>query len=160
MSHTRILLTVMSMIIIFGVFSYLVTNVFNPPVEDPALSAYDLSRPRAPSDAKSIKSPIPVSGEVIANGKAIYRGKGNCHVCHGMEGKGDGEGGVMLSSTPPDFTDPRFQILRKDGELFWSIKHGVPDTGMFAYVPRQVSEEEAWRVIHYIRTLGRESPGS
>lgn len=156
MSPLRIFLVLASIIILFSGLIHLMTSAFVTTSNDPMVSAFDMSRPRAPSDAKKIKNPIPVSGDVIANGKAIYEGKGNCYVCHGIGGNGGGEAGVMLSPPPRNFTDIQFQRLRTDGELFWSIKFGVPDTGMFPYVPRHVTEEEAWMVIHYIRTLGPE----
>ena len=156
MSHTRILITLMSIIIVFGVFIYLLTSTIAPSTQDPNFSAYDLARPRTPSDAKAIQNPIRVSGEVISNGKAIYHGKGNCHICHGAGGLGDGQAGVMMSPPPRDLTDHQFQNLRSDGELFWTIKYGIPETGMFGFVPRMMTEEEAWMVVHYIRTLGKQ----
>ena len=66
----------------------------------------------------------------------------------------------MLRPRPRDLTDPQLQRLRTDGELFWTIKFGVPDTGMFPSVPRQISEEEAWRIVRYIRTLGGDPSGN
>lgn len=160
MSPLRIFLTLLSMIIIFGVIIHIMTNAFvTTSTGDPTVEAFDMARPRAPSDAKAIKNPIPRSGEAISDGKALYEGKGNCYVCHGMRGQGDGEGGVMLSPPPRNFTDIQFQRLRTDGELFWTIKYGIPDTGMFAFVPRHLTEEEAWKIVHYIRTLGQEERG-
>src|SRR5581483_11071590 len=156
MSTTRIFFTLISLVIGFGVFVYLFTSTIVPSESDNQMIAFDMTRARAPVEARAIKNPLPKSQEVIAMGKTLYLGKGNCFVCHGKEGKGDGESGVMLNPPPRDLTDPTFQMLRKDGELFYSIKHGVPDTGMFPYVPRMVSEEEAWMVVHYIRAIKRE----
>ncbi|MBI3804498.1 MAG: cytochrome c [Nitrospirae bacterium] len=154
MSPLRILLTLLSMIIVMAGLIHIMTNAFvTSSSDDPMVSAFDLTRPRAPSDARALKNPIRLSGDAISNGKALYEGKGNCYVCHGMGGHGDGEAGVMLSPPPRNFTDPQFQRLRSDGELFWTIKYGIPDTGMFSYIPRYVTEEEAWMIIHYIRTL-------
>lgn len=148
MNPLRILATLAAMILIFAGFIHLLTNAFVTTESDPLVAAYDLTRPRAPSDARKIVNPVRISGEVLSNGKAIYEGKGNCHVCHGMGGHGDGAAGVMLSPPPRNFTDVQFQRLRTDGELFWTIKHGIPDTGMFAFVPRNLTEEEAWMVVH------------
>jgi len=156
MSTPRIFIMLISIVIVFGIFVHLFTSTIVPSETDNQMIAFDMTRPRAPVEARAIKNPILPSKEVIAKGKALYLGKGNCFVCHGNEGKGDGESGVMLNPPPRDLTDPTFQMLRKDGELFYSIKHGVPDTGMFPYVPRMVSEEEAWMVVHYIRAIKRE----
>ena len=156
MSTPRIFLILISIIIGFGIFIHLLTSTLIPSEVDNQMVAFDMTRPRAPTEARAIKSPLPVSQEAIAVGKALYQGKGNCYVCHGKEGAGDGESGVMLSPPPRDLTDPTFQMLRKDGELFYSIKHGVFGTGMFAYVPRMVTEEEAWMLVQYIRAIKRE----
>lgn len=158
MSPIRIFLTLASIIITFAVLIHIMTNAFVTTSSDPTVSAFDLSRPRSPSDARAIKNPIPRSGDAISIGKALYEGKGNCFVCHGMGGHGDGEAGVMLSPPPRNFTDIQFQRLRTDGELFWTIKYGIPDTAMFAFIPRHLTEEEAWMIIHYIRTWGQEAP--
>lgn len=157
MNPIRIFITLGLMIIIFSGLTLLMTNIFvTNSNSDPMVAAFDLTRPRAPSDARKIKNPIPRSGEAISNGKALYEGKGNCYVCHGISGHGDGEAGAMLSPPPRNFTDIQFQRLRTDGELFWTIRYGIPDTSMFSFVPRHITEEEAWQIIHYIRTMGIE----
>ncbi len=157
MSTPRIFLILISIILGFGVFIHLFTATLIPSEIDSQMVAFDMTRPRAPTEARAIKNPVPHSPEAVAVGKALYSGKGNCYVCHGNDGRGNGEGGVMLSPPPRDLTDPTFQMLRKDGEIFYSIKHGVSDTGMFSYVPRMLTEEEAWTVVQYIRTIRRES---
>ena len=161
MKQSRVVILVLLMIGGFALFIHLLTQAIAPPEADPTLNPLQISRPRAPSDARKIKNPIKVSRAVIEEGDALYHGKGNCNICHGETGRGDGPAGAMQSPKPTDLTHPRFQLLRTDGELFWSIKHGVEGTGMFSYSPRMISEEEAWKVIHYIRTLKREhEPGA
>ncbi len=152
----RIILIMLSIIIIFAFFVHLTTKTIAPEKMDSGMISFDMSRPRAPSESRKVKNPILVSTTVIKEGKEAYLGKGGCATCHGKTGRGDGEGGVLLSPPPRDLTDANFHLLRTDGEMFWSIKHGVEGTGMFKYVPRMLSEEEAWKVIHYIRTLKRE----
>ncbi len=153
MNPIRIFATVGLMIGFFWMVTYLITTSVVPDAVDPQIAAADITRPRAPSEARAIENPIPVSEDVIASGAALYLGKGNCYICHGKEGRGDGEGGVMLNPPPRDLTDPTFQTLRTDGEIFWSIKNGVPQTGMFSYVPRMITEDEAWKIVRYVRTI-------
>ncbi len=153
MSPFRIFATVGLMIGFFWFVSYLITNHVVPDEVDPQMMASDITRPRAPAEARKIDNPIPVSETVIQEGKNLYSGKGNCFICHGKEGHGDGEAGTMMNIPPRDLTNAAFQRLRADGEIFWSIKVGVPQSGMFGYVPRMISEEEAWKIVHYIRTL-------
>jgi len=153
MNPLRIFATVFLMIAGFSLVAHFITNQMVPSEIDPNLIAADITRPRAPTEARSIKNPVPVSQEAINQGRTLYLGKGNCYVCHGKDGRGDGEAGVMLNPPPRDLADPAFQTLRKDGEIFWSIKEGVPESGMFAYVPRMITEEEAWKIVQYVRTL-------
>ncbi|HIE65901.1 MAG: c-type cytochrome [Nitrospira sp.] len=154
MAQLRIIGIMMAMIIGFAVFVHLTTKAIVPEKLDSGMISFDMSRPRAPSESRRVKNPILVSTAVIEEGKKAYLG-GGCVVCHGKEGLGDGDGGIQLSPPPRDLTDANFQLLRTDGEMFWSIEHGVEGTGMFGYIPRMVSEEEAWKIVHYIRTLRR-----
>lgn len=92
--------------------------------------------------------------EIVVAGKALYEGKGTCHLCHGVNGKGDGPANHMHPKHPPrDFTDCAVQRDRDDGELFWIIKYGSPGTGMQALIPNILSEEEGWKVVAYLRTF-------
>ncbi|MFQ5780195.1 MAG: c-type cytochrome [Nitrospiria bacterium] len=156
MKPSKIIGILLFMIVLYGAFVHLVTKTIAPNRVDPMVTSFDISRPRAPAEARKIKNPVPVSEDVIEKGKKLYLGKGGCIVCHGEEGKGDGEGGHLLNPPPRDLTNPNFHLLRTDGEMFWSIKNGVEGTGMFSYAPRIISEEDAWKVIHFIRTLKQE----
>ncbi len=151
MHPARIFLTVMLLIGGFAFFSWLMTQALAP--EETMPRTVDLARPRAPAEARRIKNPVPMSDAAIAMGRAIYHGKGTCVVCHGQMGRGDGPAGAMTRPAPRDFTDTSFQAMRADGELFWTLQNGIPGTGMIAFVPRMISEEEAWQVIHYIRSF-------
>jgi mono/diheme cytochrome c family protein len=117
----------------------------------------DPLEPRVPADqrdeAKKLTSPVKVTDDVIAEGKKLFEGKGTCFNCHGKSGKGDGPVGAVLKPAPRDMTDCKFQDTRSDGELFWIIKNGSPGTGMVSLVPGALSEEEAWKVIAYVRTF-------
>lgn len=92
--------------------------------------------------------------EIVAAGKALYEGKGGCHLCHGISGKGDGPAAHLNPTNPPsDFTSCAFQKEHKDGDLFWIIKYGSPGTGMQSLIPALLSEAEGWKVVAYVRTF-------
>lgn len=92
--------------------------------------------------------------DIVANGKSLYEGKGQCTLCHGASGKGDGPASHMHAVHPPrNFTDCTFQKEREDGELFWVIKHGSPNTGMKSAIPSMLTEEEGWKIVAYLRTF-------
>ncbi len=110
--------------------------------------------------ARAERNPLPASAANIAEGRALYLGRGACAACHGRDGKGFGAdvdasrlGGLL----PRDLTDPAWHAARADGELHWVLRNGSPGTAMAAFVPSMLSDEEAWRVVHYLRVLGRSS---
>jgi mono/diheme cytochrome c family protein len=113
--------------------------------------------PRVPDDqlaaAKAMKNPIANTPENIAQGKSIYERKGTCFTCHGASGKGDGPAGLVLDPSPRNFTNPEFQKNRTDGELFWVIKNGSPETGMVPMTGKVITEDDTWHVILYLRTF-------
>lgn len=152
-SKGKIVFVLMFIIGAFAFSMHLFTNAIAPPEQDAFVTSAQLSRPRAPKEARKIANPIPLSREIVEEGDVLYHGKGGCNVCHGEEGKGDGQGGVLLAPPPRDLTDGTFHMLRADGEMFWVIKNGISGTGMFSYSPRMITEEEVWKVIHYIRSI-------
>jgi mono/diheme cytochrome c family protein len=151
---------VFQLLVVFVVFSsaiYLLLMVGpDEPVGPPG--ERDITIPRAPSEAKNLTNPFPISDEVLLEGERIYQSKGTCFTCHGASGRGDGPAGLELNPRPRNFTTPRFHELRTDGELFWVIRNGSPGTRMFSYSPSVITEDEAWKVIHYLRTLPTRSP--
>jgi mono/diheme cytochrome c family protein len=116
--------------------------------------------PRVPAAelaaAKAMKNPLKPTPDVLAKGKAIFEGKGTCFTCHGNSGKGDGPAGAALDPSPRNFTNPEFNKIRTPGEMFWVVKNGSAGTGMIAYNPAMINDEEAWEAITYARSLGGE----
>ena len=126
---------------------------------------FDITLSRVPvSDraaAKALKPPIEPTPEILAEGKAIFLGRGTCFQCHGPEGKGDGGAAKVLPIQPRDFTNPRFDKVRTPGEMMWVLKNGslgqtgqIPGTGMLPIVGQFLNEEDGWKVLLYERSLG------
>ncbi len=122
----------------------------------------DPLKPRVPAKerakAKKDKSPLykkasKASAEIVAEGKALFEGKGTCVNCHGKDGDGNGPAGKVLNPGPRNFTNCKFHKKRKDGELMWVIKNGSPGTGMVPLIPATISEEEGWKIIAYERSF-------
>jgi len=121
--------------------------------------------PRVPpdqiADAKKAKSPIPSNPATIAEGKAIFDGKGTCFTCHGMEGKGDGPAAAGLDPSPRNFVGEKpgdgkkFTGAKTEGEMMWVLKNGSPGTAMIPMVGSVITEEEGWKAILYERSLAK-----
>ncbi|MDE2321727.1 MAG: c-type cytochrome [candidate division NC10 bacterium] len=93
----------------------------------------------------------PVKGDVV-NGKALYEKK--CAVCHGPEGKGDGEAEFVLFPKPRNFTTGVFKIrstttLPTDDDLFGTITHGISGTAMPSWA--SLNEAERRDVVAFIK---------
>ncbi len=113
----------------------------------------DIYYPRAPEALLEIlqdmDNPFSPTRKNIKEGSKVYFGKGLCVKCHGVNGKG-----LEVQGHPPrNFTDPKWQDVRTDGEMMWVLKNGSPGTSMPIRVGRVISEEEAWKVILFIRTF-------
>ena len=120
----------------------------------------EVLKPRVPPDqieeARSWTNPYPSTPEHIEIGKKIFHGKAFCVTCHGRDGKGLGNIPGLRGKLPRNFTDKAWQAKRTDGELLWILKNGSPGTDMASFVPLILSEEEAWHVLLYVRSFGRE----
>ena len=127
---------------------------------DPTLgSDAEVLRPRVPSyvmeEARGWTNPVPATEENIERGKAIFLGKAFCATCHGRDGRGLGDIQGLRGKLPRNFTDQVWQAARTDGELFWILKNGSPGTDMAPFIPLVLSEEEAWQVLLFVRSLGK-----
>ena len=120
----------------------------------------EVLKPRVPVDqieeAKTWKNPFEATEANVEKGKAIFHGKAFCVTCHGREGKGLGDIPGLVGKLPRNFTDKAWQAARTDGELFWILKNGSPGTDMASFVPLVLTEEEAWHVLLYVRSFGRQ----
>jgi mono/diheme cytochrome c family protein len=85
----------------------------------------------------------------------------HCADCHGPKGKGDGPLSrlhTQRTSRPPyDLTLPEVQTVLTDGEIFWKVTVGYRKDEkviMPAYKTTVPVDEDRWRIVHYVRTLG------
>jgi mono/diheme cytochrome c family protein len=113
----------------------------------------------APATERTRVSPVSPSPQGLERGKNLY--VKHCATCHGDKGKGDGPSArlhAQRTSRPPyDLTLPEVQIVLADGEIFWKITVGYKRGGkviMPAYGVQVPSEEDRWRIVQYVRTLG------
>ena len=94
------------------------------------LEAWVARRARAlamSSEAKSLKSPVTKTPEVLAEGLAHWAD--HCASCHANDGSGETPMGKGMYPPAPDMRDRGTQEL-SDGELFYVIENGVRLPGM------------------------------
>jgi cytochrome c oxidase cbb3-type subunit III len=98
----------------------------------------------ASAQAETKTNPLAGDARAIDGGKNIYRGR--CGVCHGVDARG---------YRGPDLTTGDWVHGGSDAQLFTTIFRGVAGTEMPP--SPNMSDEEVWMVIAYLRTLG--APG-
>jgi len=112
----------------------------------------------APDNAVPVQGPEVIAGEpaslpVPSSPNSLQRGKTlfgiNCVQCHGITGVGNGAVGAFFTPKPFDLTGSTVQGLQ-DNELFVVITQGF---GVMPPFAENLSPEERWDVINYVRTL-------
>ena len=100
-----------------------------------------------PEKDKSINNPLPFNMKTKMAGKDVYMK--NCKSCHGDIGKNNF---VPLNPEPGDPAGEKFS-KNTDGELFYKITNG---RGAMPKFKDQLSENERWSVIAYIRSFHKD----
>ncbi|MBI12421.1 MAG: hypothetical protein CL934_05425, partial [Deltaproteobacteria bacterium] len=103
----------------------------------------------------------PSTPESIALGRELTL-KVECDKCHGKEGRADGPSALELKDDwnempirPADWTVPwRFGGGNQPEDLFRTVRTGLNGTPMPSFA-EDLSEEETWNVVHYIRSLAQ-----
>jgi len=112
----------------------------------------------APAESVPVQGPALIAGEpaslpVPSSPNSLQRGKTlfgiNCIMCHGADGTGNGAVGAFFNPKPFNLTSSAVQSL-PDNELFLVISQGF---GVMPPFAENLSPEERWDVINYVRTL-------
>ncbi len=89
----------------------------------------------------------PYAAASIEHGARLYAG--NCALCHGAGGKGDGPAAAALTVRPADLTEPHL-FAHTEGDLFWWVSHGKAD-GVMPGFDNVLRPADRWDVINFIR---------
>ncbi len=130
---------------------------------DPAKAQCPQARktPQAPDEFLKMINPLAATEKRIKKGKLIYQTKSSplqCKHCHGLGGDGTGHMGLEANPQARNFTCSETMQNISDGQMFWAIKHGIPETAMPAYP--DLENWKIWVLIHYIRQFGQRDAGS
>jgi cytochrome c oxidase cbb3-type subunit 3 len=103
---------------------------------------------------------LSASGLPIARAADVAGAKQNydrfCAVCHGKTGKGDGPGGLTLSTHPRDFTDCARMKTMTDETLFTAIKEGGPAVNLSKDMQSWkdgMDDDEIHALVAYVHTF-------
>jgi mono/diheme cytochrome c family protein len=102
-----------------------------------------------PATAAAEVNPITLTPAVLAKGKDLFKSK--CQKCHGVTGKGNGPD-ADPDHSPGDLTDGKRASRNPDGVLFYKIWNGRSKPKMPAQ-KTDISREDVWTIVHYIKTL-------
>lgn len=100
-----------------------------------------------------MKNPLPTSEQNTQKGAELFQTY--CATCHGKQGMGDGPAGQALSPRPANLSRSlQMPMLSRDGYLMWTISDGgVQFKTAMPPFKGVISEEDRWKIIHFLRTL-------
>lgn len=101
----------------------------------------------APAHSNSLKNPFVSNAKATAEGKTIYNQM--CVLCHGLQGKGNGEAGLSLEKKPANFLALKV-INQTDGNIFWKITNGKAPMASYEEL---LTDDQRWKLVNYIREL-------
>lgn len=109
---------------------------------------------QAPDEFYNLVNPLGNTADNIEKGRLLFSldVQPTCVMCHGAQGDGTGGFGADMSPKPRNFTCAETMSPIPDGQLFWVIRNGSPDTGMPPF--QDLRDEQIWQLILYIRSLG------
>lgn len=121
-----------------------------------AFMATTMRRLAVPSDLEDSTNPLPLTPEILAEGRAHFAD--HCATCHGNDGKGQTAMGPNFYPKVPDMTAEPTQS-QSDGGLFATIENGIRLTGMPAFgAGTAESAYGTWGLVHFIRHLPKITP--
>jgi len=121
---------------------------------DPTLVAVPLTIPPVPEWFALEKQ----AAIHAANGKTRFAQL--CVICHGAEGRGDGQGAGSLMDAwnepifPANLASPHHKSGDSPRDLYRTIATGMNGTPMIGYAGL-LSEKEIWELVAFVRALGR-----
>jgi PQQ-dependent dehydrogenase (methanol/ethanol family) len=90
--------------------------------------------------ADTTRNPLGADPAAVAAGQQLYNG--TCTSCHGAAGQGD---------RGPALNAPTLAHGADDGELFHTIRTGIPNSQMPPFA--RLTDTQTWQLVSYIRSL-------
>ena len=101
------------------------------------------------AEAAKLKNPVPSSPESIAAGEAVYMRR--CRGCHGRDATGGPpkEAGDKEAS---NLVDDKWDHGGTDGEIFYTIRNGVPPELVMEPWDDRINETDTWNLVNFLRS--------
>lgn len=104
-----------------------------------------------PIEKRNMPNPVPMSPTVLKESLAHFAD--HCAMCHANDGSGQTPIGKNVYPKAPDLRLIETQSMT-DGELFFTIHHGIRFTAMPAFGEGDPDKDlESWKLVHFIRHL-------
>lgn len=141
---------VFSMVFVFAFFIYIVA--IHPGVD----LGENLQDPPAPgakaevlADVSKIAEPWVPNEDMVKYGQKVFAQ--NCALCHGAEGKGDGQAGLGLNPRPRNLTEGPWK--KGGGFIGWftAISEGLPPSAMASY--KHFKAVDRWALVQFINSI-------
>ncbi|MBL8512399.1 MAG: cytochrome c [Betaproteobacteria bacterium] len=110
----------------------------------------------APPEYLAMRNPLAGTDSANAEGRALFNGHAEtdaCTLCHGKKGDGNGRLAKLYEPLPRNFACANTMGAISDGQLFWIIRYGSPNTGMPPH--RDLSDKQVWQLVSFVRELAR-----
>lgn len=127
-------------VIIGGTGIDLQENIQDPPTGQQLAAVVDVSK---------IAEPWVANDDMVAHGKKVYQQ--NCALCHGAEGKGDGQGGAALNPKPRDLVEGKWKAGGGFTGIFKVASEGLPGTQMVGFSHLKLVDR--WAVTQFINSI-------
>lgn len=111
---------------------------------------------QAPDEIRHLVNPLKFTTGTISAGESLYQKQAEpvaCARCHGKDGDGLGPMANMFNPPPRNFTCAETVNNIEDGQLFWIIRNGSPNTSMPAF--DKLEDEQIWQLVTYLRELAQ-----
>jgi len=137
---------------VLAVLLALVTSCASTPGSQSGVCPQPRNTTKAPNFIYNFKNPMKRTPEHISAGKKLYNktsGTVACLKCHGENRDGNGAMAKMFDPAPRNFLCANTMDDIPDGQLFWIIKYGSPETSMPPF--NTLHDAQIWQLVHYIR---------
>lgn len=102
---------------------------------------------------RELINPYKPTTATVARGQFLF--ENYCMACHGVEGKGDGP--LIPAYFPPPSYLSDTLVKYTDGRLYYDMTVGIRNMASYA---QQISNEDRWYLVHYIRKLQENGRGT